>query len=68
MSEQPDRWERGDPWDDEWSAEDWHDLDVMSRRHRNESSWVEWAAKLVVTAIAVPIVLGALAYFLIVVL
>ncbi len=68
MSADPDDWAPGDPWDDEWSSDEWHDLDVMARRHRNEGSWSEWAFKLVVTALAVPVVLGALAYFLIVVL
>ncbi len=54
-----------DRWDDEWNRDDWYELGLVDRGTRNEESWRAWALKLLAIAIAVPIVLGILAFLLI---
>ncbi|MGI9622875.1 MAG: hypothetical protein ACR2PK_08570 [Acidimicrobiales bacterium] len=56
-----------DEWVDEWNADDWHALNVIDRNERNEDSWRDWALKLLVVAIGLPLVLGLLLYLFILV-
>ena len=64
------RGEGGEPneeWVDEWNSEDWQALDAIDRSERNEESWRDWALKLLVVAIGLPLVLGLLVWLLILV-
>jgi hypothetical protein len=54
-----------DQWLDEWNADDWSELSRADHNHRNEQSWASWLLKLAAVAIALPLVLGLLAYVLI---
>ena len=54
-----------DRWDDEWNRDEWYELELVDRGTRNEDSWKSWVLKLLAVAIAVPIVLGILAFLLI---
>lgn len=54
-----------DRWDDEWNRDEWYELELVDRGTRNEDSWTSWALKLLALAIAVPVVLGILAFLLI---
>ena len=54
-----------DRWDDEWNRDEWYELELVDRGTRNEDSWKAWALKLLAIAIAVPVVLGILAFLLI---
>ncbi len=54
-----------DAWADEWNDDDWYELHMVDRNERNEASWSDWLLKLAAVAIALPLVLGLLAYALI---
>lgn len=60
--------EPGDDWSDEWNADDWYELDRADRDFRNEESWSDWLIKFGIVAIVLPLVLGFLAWVLIVLL
>ncbi len=57
--------EPDEPWADEWNDDDWYELHMVDRNQRNEASWSDWLLKLAAVAIALPVVLGLLAYALI---
>ena len=60
--------ERAEDWPDEWNADDWYELNRADRDYRNEESWSDWLIKFGIVAIVLPLVLGFLAWVLIVLL
>jgi hypothetical protein len=64
-SDRDDRYDPDEGWDDEWNRDDWYELGVADRDYRNEESWADWLIKLGVVAIVLPLLLGLLAYALI---
>ncbi len=65
MSAMPDDDEPVDEWVDEWNADDWHELSLIDRDHRNADSWGAWVLRLLALALAVPVILGVLVWLLI---
>ncbi len=49
----------------EWDRDAWHELNLVDRNTRNEASWGRWALKMLALALIVPLVLGILAFLLI---
>ncbi len=64
MTAMPDE-SHDDEWRDEWNRDEWYELGVADRNHRNEPSWAEWGLKLAAIALALPVVLGVLFFLLI---
>jgi hypothetical protein len=65
MTALPDDFGPEEEWDDEWNADDWYDLGVADRNYRNEDTWGNWLIKLAVVTVVLPLVLGLLAWVLI---
>lgn len=65
MSAVPDDEEPVDEWVDEWNEDDWHELSLIDRDHRNTESWGAWVLRLFALALALPVILGLLVWLLI---
>jgi len=53
------------PWEDEWAADDWHELNLLDRGHYNTDGWRSWILRFLAIAVAVPVILGILVWLLI---
>jgi hypothetical protein len=47
-----------DVWGEEWSP--WDEMALLERHERGGRNWVSWVARLVIVALVLPLVLGAL--------